>query len=402
VRDPRTDDQRRNGARVLLRFGAVDYDARVWVAGREVGRHRGGATGFSVDATEALDAAGTEAKEGEGVRVTLRVFDSAHDLEQPRGKQYWAARPVNIFYTPSGGIWQSVWMEVVPPVRIAEEEDGTVLRATDLEAGVLSARVVVDGKKVSAGYTVDVEVALADVKVGRTERDVPADKMDVEIELGLGLDEKKLEQLPADFRSTKPLSDDSAWKMTGSGAVALWSPEHPALYEITIRLLDSSTGSVVDTIETTTGARSITWRDGSGALKLNGKPYFHALVLDQGYWPSTAMTPPTPGALKTDIELAKKMGFNGCRKHQKTEDPLFSYWADRLGFMVWGEISNAYAFGTSYVERFDDEWKSVVKRERNRPSVVAWTPVNESWAYTDLEGSVEQRDHIRSLYWQTR
>lgn len=114
------------------------------------------------------------------------------------------------------------------------------------------------------------------------------------------------------------------------------------------------------------------------------------------------MTPPSSTALKEDIELSKKMGFNGCRKHQKVEDPRFLYWTDRLGFLVWGEMANAYAFSAEYVERFDQEWREAVMRDINHPSVVAWTPVNESWAYTDLQGNVQQRNHIRSLYYATK
>jgi beta-galactosidase/beta-glucuronidase len=114
------------------------------------------------------------------------------------------------------------------------------------------------------------------------------------------------------------------------------------------------------------------------------------------------MTPPSSEALKTDIELAKKIGFNGCRKHQKVEDPRFYYWADRLGFVVWGEMANAYEFGGEYVERFTGEWTEAVKRDINHPSIVTWTPVNESWAVPALKDNIEQRNHVRALYYLTK
>src|SRR5204862_5917914 len=102
------------------------------------------------------------------------------------------------------------------------------------------------------------------------------------------------------------------------------------------------------------------------------------------------------------IELSKKMGFNGCRKHQKVEDPIFLYWADRLGYIVWGEMANGYQFSQEYVERFNQEWIEAVKRDINHPCIVTWTPVNESWGYPSLKNNVEQRNHIRSLYYMTK
>ena len=144
--------------------------------------------------------------------------------------------------------------------------------------------------------------------------------------------------------------------------------------------------------------------ESDSTFRLNNQPYFHALLLDQGYWPSTLMTPPSPASesCKRDIELSKAMGFNGCRKHQKVEDPLFLYWADRLGFMVWGEMAAAYTFSVDYVDRFNQEWMEMVKRDINHPCVVAWTPANESWGYPNLDGDVRQREHLRALYHMTK
>jgi beta-galactosidase/beta-glucuronidase len=181
--------------------------------------------------------------------------------------------------------------------------------------------------------------------------------------------------------------------------VVLWSPDDPTLYDLVIRLYDGAS-TLVDTIHTSTGMRDLSWND--GLLRINNKPHFQALFLDQGYWLETFMTPPSSEALKKDIELAQAMGFNGCRKHQKVEDPIFHYWADRLGFLVWGEMANAYAFSAEYVERFDQEWREAVLRDINHPCVVAWTPVNESWAYTDLANNQTHRDHIKSLYYATK
>ncbi|KAF2682101.1 glycoside hydrolase family 2 protein [Lentithecium fluviatile CBS 122367] len=381
IEDLRSEEQKKKGNRVLLRFGAVDYDAKVWIGGRFVGGHRGGHVPFDIDITDAFTT-------GSKQTIRLRVYDSAHDLTQPRGKQYWEAESESIFYTPSGGIWQSVWLEVVPTVRIGDSSKGTVLRSDDIEGGMLKATIRVLGRPAGWKYTVALEVGFGGVTVSKTETvDFPreTDMVSIEADMRISDDQKaKLESV-----------DPESWHSN----VALWTPEHPNLYDLTIRLFDPA-GSQVDEIHATTGMRSLSWH--SSQFQLNNKPYFQALFLDQGYWPETFMTPPSPSALKKDIELSKKMGFNGCRKHQKVEDPLFLYYADRLGFLVWGEMANAYEFSSQYVDRFDTEWKEAVLRDINHPSIVAWTPVNESWAYTNLKGNVEQRNHVRSLYYMTK
>ena len=390
IEDPRTVEKQQTGDRLLLRFGAVDYEAKVWVDGKFFGGHRGGHVPFDIDITDAIT-------NGKTHRLNVRVFDSAHDLTQPRGKQYWKAQPESIFYTPSGGIWQNVWLESVPSVRIGDASAGTVLKSNDIEGGNLHASIRVLGRPAGHTYSVELEASLSGVVVSRTERTaLPRDSDIVSLTANMQLSASQTSQLPSELTSVAPLSDSTAWLNN----VALWSPEHPTLYDITIHLYCTSSETPVDTIHTTTGMRSLHWNNST--FRLNNRPYFQALFLDQGYWPATFMTPPSPSALKQDIELSKNMGFNGCRKHQKVEDPLFHYWADRLGFLVWGEIANAYAFSEDYVQRMDQEWREAVLRDRNHPCVVAWTPVNESWAYTDLGASKEQRDHIRSLYYATK
>ncbi|KAF3352133.1 hypothetical protein VdG1_09353 [Verticillium dahliae VDG1] len=386
VADPRTAADRAAGQRVLLRFGAVDYEATVWIDGHLVGGHRGGHVPFELDVSDAL-------REGGPRRLTVRVFDSAYDLTQPRGKQYWGPKPESIFYTPSGGIWQSVWVEVVPPARIADSSAGTVIRSTDIETGTLRSNVAVLGRRVGQALEVEIEASLAGVPVATSERKALSKESNaVAVELDLRLSEEKRKQLPPAFLVGAPFEDDSAWRE----GLALWSPEHPSLYDLTLRLYDSA-GAVLDEVATTTGMRSIAWAQNDGHWRLNGRPYFQALCLDQGYWPETLMTPPSQESLKEDILLAKRMGLNGCRKHQKVEDPVFYYWADRLGYLVWGEMANAYQFSAAYMERFDEEWAASVRLAVNHPSVVTWTPVNESWGYPSLKDSIEQRNHIRSL-----
>ncbi len=387
--DLRSEEEKSSGHRLILRFGAVDYEAKVWIGGCFFGSHRGGHVPFDIDVT---DAFGGENKQ----RLTMRVFDSAHDLTQPRGKQYWEAQPESIFYTPSGGIWQNVWLEVAPRVRIGDASTGTVLRSNDITDGKLHADIKILDRLVGEVFSVEIEVKSGGVRVSVTDRQgLSKDSDTVSILANMRLSNDQISQLPRSVTKKAPLDSDDCWL----NGVALWSPEYPTLYDVTIRLFDSK-ATLIDTVNTTTGMRSIHWDNST--FRLNNKPYFQALFLDQGYWPETFLTPPTPDALKKDIELSKAMGFNGCRKHQKVEDPIFHYWADRLGFLVWGEMANAYSFSPAYTQRFDQEWREAVLRDINHPCIVTWTPVNESWAYTDLANNKQQRDHIRSLYYVTK
>ncbi|KAJ0421152.1 glycoside hydrolase superfamily [Aspergillus carlsbadensis] len=398
IKDIRTDAEKDAGNRLLLRFGAVDYECSIWVDGRHFAEHRGGYVPFDVDISDAfVGSPGATATESVEKRVTIRVRDSPTDLTQPRGKQYWGPEPESIFYHPTSGIWQSVWVESVPAVRVGDWSAGTVLYCDDIEEGRVRGRIVLEGASQGA-VIVRAEVSLTGEVVGKASVGASEGEDSVPIDLDVRI---SAERDPASARIGRELElaypEESVWY----NGIALWAPEHPILYDVAISIEDAN-GNVLDEIKTTIGMRSITWENGDGTFRLNGKPYFQALVLDQGYWPDTGLTPPSSEALKADIEMSKKMGFNGCRKHQKVEDPAFLYWADRLGYLVWGEIGNAYEFSDEYVERFNEEWTSVVKRDRSHPCVVAWTPVNESWGYKDLKGSVEQRNHIRLIYTLTK
>jgi beta-galactosidase/beta-glucuronidase len=393
ISDIRPSEDRQKGNRLFLRLGAVDYEATIWINGVFVGGHRGGHVPFDLDITDALRAA----KSPDEHHLTVRVRDSPYDLTQPRGKQYWAAEPESIWYTPSSGIWQTIFLESIPATRIADGSQGTVLLSNDIASGNIHATVAVQGRRAGNAYKVEIEGSFQGLLVGKAIGQLPKEMDHTSLDLNLRLGDAEAKSLPGKFLEEHPLHENSCW-LEG---LALWSPEHPLLYDLVIRLYDESE-HLLDEINTTTGMRSLDWRNGDGTIRLNGKPYFQALVLDQGYWPETNMTPPSPESLKHDIEISKKMGFNGCRKHQKVEDPIFLYWADRLGYIVWGEMANAYEFSKEYVQRFDQEWLESVKRDINHPCIFTWTPVNESWGYTALQESVEQRDHIRSLYYQTK
>jgi beta-galactosidase/beta-glucuronidase len=352
--------------RLLLHFGAVDYRAMVWVNGLIVACHEGGHTPFSADVTEAL-------RDGENV-VVVRAEDPSRDVTIPRGKQYWREQPEGIFYTRTTGIWQTVWLEPVGSRRI----EG--LRLTpDVDAAALDVEVAVEGFE--PGLTLRVAVELAGERV-----------LDDRLGLRSALVERRLPLLTRGEPPTTPYP--GLWARP-----ALWSPEEPNLYDLRIELLDAG-GEMLDAVESYFGMRKIGVRDGK--VYLNDRPLYQRLVLDQGYFPDGLLTAPTDDDLRGDIELAKEMGFNGARKHQKVEDPRWLYWADRLGFLVWGEMANAYQYSPEYVRRITAEWQEAVRRDYNHPSIVAWVPMNESWGVPEVDTDPRQIEHLLAMYHLTR
>jgi beta-galactosidase/beta-glucuronidase len=352
--------------RVLLHFGAVDYRAAVWVNGVQVVSHEGGHTPFCADVTDVL-------RQEENVLV-VRAEDPSRDTTIPRGKQYWKEESEGIFYTRTTGIWQTVWLEPVGRRRI----EG--LRLTpDVDAAALDIEVAVEGFE--PGLTLRVAVEHAGERV-----------LDDRLGLQSALVERRL---PLITRGESPTTAyPSLWARP-----ALWSPEEPNLYDLRIELLDAE-GEVLDTVDSYFGMRKIEVRDGN--VYLNNRPLYQRLVLDQGYFPGGLLTAPTDDDLREDIELAKEMGFNGARKHQKVEDPRWLYWADRLGFLVWGEMANAYQYSPEYVCRITAEWQEAVRRDYNHPCIVAWVPMNESWGVPGVDTDPRQIEHLLAMYHLTR
>jgi len=347
-------------ARVLLHFGAVDYQACVWVNDVLVAEHEGGHTPFSADITEALTAEGPQ-------RLRVLAIDDPADLEKPRGKQDWRLEPHGIWYPRTTGIWQTVWLEPVGATYLRQ------LRWTpNIEHWEIAFSAFLAGLE-----DPDLRIGVV-LRVG--ERILASDTYAVvggEVHRRIGLSDPGID----DYRNE-----------------LLWSPESPTLIEAHITLLKG--GLIIDELESYTALRSIGAR--REKILLNGRPYPLHLVLDQGYWPETLMTAPSDAALKRDVELARAMGFNGVRKHQKIEDPRYLYWADVLGLLVFGEMPSAYRFTAKSIERTLREWTEVIERDVSHPCIVIWVPFNESWGVPELPNVPPARDAVAAFYHLTK
>jgi beta-galactosidase/beta-glucuronidase len=321
--------------RVLLHVGAADHDAWVWINGHEAGWHRGGFTPFEMDITPLLHA-------GENT-VVIHARDDTRSPLQAGGKQCPDYLSRGCHYTRTTGIWQTVWIEHVPDDHIASLrltphlESGMVLIEAQLAGsgahGELIARVTLGGQRVAEGST------------------------------------RYIGQRAA---LMIPIADCQAW-----------SPAQPTLYDLQLELRTSA--GDVDRVQSYFGMRSVSL---SGpAILLNGAPLFQRLVLDQGFYPDGIYTASTDDALREDIRMSQAMGFNGARLHQKVFEPRFLYWADRLGYLVWGEFPS-WGLDVQRAKALTvvlPQWLEVLRRDHSSPSIIGWCPLNETKREQDPE-----------------
>lgn len=344
----------------ILHFGAVDYRARVWVNQHLVAEHEGGHTPFSADISSALRADGKQV-------VTVYVEDDPHDLAKPRGKQDWLLEPHSIWYPRTTGIWQTVWIEQLASTYIQ------TLRWTPIfETYEIGCEIVATGD-ISEDLFVEVKIWHGDNLLADDHYKLLGREATRKIVL------------------SDPGIDDSRNEL-------LWSPERPTLLDAEVTLHHH--GTVLDRIDSYTALRSVAInRD---RFMLNGRAYALRLVLDQGYWPDSLLTAPSDAALERDVQLAKAMGFNGVRKHQKIEDPRYLYWADRLGLLVWEEMPSAYRFSPRAITRMVREWTEAIERDYSHPCLIVWVAFNESWGVPNLTLTQAHRNAVEALYHLTR
>jgi hypothetical protein len=352
-----------DGRRVLLHFGAVDWEARVFVDGTEVGSHRGGYDPFSFDITAPLDARGRDGAH----ELTVIVHDPTDAGPQPRGKQ--VAKPEGIWYTPVTGIWQTVWLEPVPVARIDRVRVEPILAGG--RARVTAAVVVAPGDAATPG---------ADLRI----------------------------RLSADGGRWRAEGPSGAPVELSVPGFAPWSPDTPQLYELAVELVAGD--RVVDRATTWFGMRSVgLGRDANGMTRilLNGKPTFMFGPLDQGWWPDGLYTAPTDAALVSDLEVTKRLGFNMVRKHVKVEPARWYHHCDRLGLLVWQDMPSGDANmpwprdgteGTRAPDStaiFGRELAALLEARGGDTCIVAWVPFNEGWGQAETvrwTGFVKERD----------
>lgn len=348
------------GGTLLLRFGAVDYDAAVWVNGQLVATHEGGYTPFEADIGRAL-------RRGEN-ELVIRALDDPLDLAKPRGKQDWQPQPHSIWYPRTTGIWQSVWLEPVA--------------ASYIERAHWTADV--------PGFSLRLD--------GKVHSPRPGQRLAVRLRAGqrvLAEDECSVGP-QGEVRRTIGLHDGGIDDVRDE---LLWRPGRPTLIHADLELRDAR-GAVLDSVVTYTAMRSV--GTSGGQFLLNGRPLYLRLVLDQGYWPQSGLTPPDDVAARRDVELVKAMGFNGIRAHQRIADPRSLYWADALGLLVWEEMPSPYRFTPLALRRVAAQWSAAINRDRSHPCIIAWVPINESWGLPDLPARADQRHAAKAMYHLTK
>jgi beta-galactosidase/beta-glucuronidase len=336
------------GQRLLLHFGAVDFEATVWVNGKEMGEHRGGYDAFSFDITDALDPSSVN-------ELIVSAWDPTDAGTQPRGKQ--VRKPNSIWYTPTSGIWQTVWLE---PVNAA------YITGLEITPDVDNSAVTIHPSTPPMLGACTVEVTIRD-----------------------GGKVVYRASITAGGRITMPVKN-----------ARLWSPEDPHLYNVAVNLKLGNRS--VDKVDSYFGMRKISLgkdQKGFTRLMLNNKPYFQMGPLDQGFWPDGLYTAPTDEALRYDIEMTKKLGFNLARKHVKIEPERWYYWCDKLGLLVWQDMPS----GDKYIggndpditrspesaKEFERELTALVQGRGNHPCIVMWVPYNEGWGQWDTARVVE-------------
>ncbi|MEY3897902.1 MAG: hypothetical protein RLZZ214_3423 [Verrucomicrobiota bacterium] len=329
------------GHRTLLNFEAVDYQSTVWMNGRRIGKHSGGNTPFSFDVTDALKPDANE--------LIVRIEDATGG-SQLRGKQ--TLDPKGIFYTRVSGIWQTVWLEEVPDLHIAE-----IKLRTTIKPATITVTPRLAGAS-SPGGKVRVTASFKGVKIATAE--------------GTG-------DLKIDLPDPR-----------------LWSPAFPNLYDLALELIDAR-GSTLDSVKSYAGVREVARkRDASGNLKftLNGEEIFHWGPLDQGWWPDGLLTPPSDAAMRSDVDFLKQAGFNMIRKHIKVEPRRFYHYCDRVGIMLWqDQVSGGPSpkwtrmapgpADATWPDADHNQWmaelKAMMDTLHNAPCIVVWVPFNEAW-----------------------
>ncbi|WP_314061645.1 glycoside hydrolase family 2 TIM barrel-domain containing protein [uncultured Vagococcus sp.] len=344
------------GQDYLLHFEGADHYSQVWIDGEKLGDHRGGYSRFSFQISGKKDK----------VSLVVRVEDTML-CSQPRGKQRWLKDNFGCWYIQTTGIWKSVWLEKVAANHISE-----IKLTPDVSQQTLACDIQLNHFDRQKNYHLISTISFQGNLISQTTSSLPQELSQISLSV--------VDRL------------DTAWGMR------LWSPDEPNLYDLKVELLVDNQS--VDLVDSYFGMRSIAI-EGSTIL-LNGHSLYQRLILDQGYWQESGLTPPSVEALELDIMRIKEMGYNGVRKHQKTEDERFLYLCDKHGLLVWSEMASTYEFNDQAIELFTHEWLSIVKQNYNHPSIITWVPFNESWGIGNIYEDVKQQKFTESIYYLTK
>lgn len=319
--------------RLLLNFEGCDYISKVWVNGIFVGTHKGGYTRFTLDITKAV-------KKHNGEAFIVVKAEDLKEATQPRGKQTWLKEPFGCWYKETNGIWKSVWSEIVSDTYFTNIKITPCFDEYNIEFEL-------NLNQIEDNCLAKIEITFEDNLISETTLRLVRRISNIKVDLNNDYD---------GFR------------------VHYWTPTTPNLYDVKITLLKNN--EAIDEIGSYFGFRS--FLANKNCLLLNNNPIYSKMVLHQGYYRNGGLTGSSEEILK-DVMLAKELGFNGIRMHQKIEDERFYYYADVLGMMVWCEMPSPYEFKGDTITNLMNEWLEVIKQNYNHPSIVVWVPINESW-----------------------
>lgn len=342
---------------VVLHFQAADYVTKLWINGNFVGERKGGQIAFSFNITDYLE--GTNE-----LNIVVKIEDS-QSCFQPRGKQRWMDDNFGCWYVQTTGIWQTVWLEFLNEAHVK-----SVKMTPDIDSESVQFEYEVSGN-IDSTLVLKTSISFNGQQIKTFEETVNRPYLTV---------------------STNIASDFHHWR------VVHWTPQNPNLYDVEFTLYKN--GEVIDYVKSYFGMRKISIENGN--VLLNNIPIYQKLLLDQGYWGESHLTPPSEEAIIEDIDKTLEMGFNGVRKHMKVEDQRFLYWADKKGLLVWSEMAATYEFSDEAIQNFTEEWLEVVKQQYNHPSIITWTPFNESWGVKNIFIDKKQQKFTEGIYHLTK
>lgn len=343
---------------IILNFEGSDYKTKVWINGNYIGENIGAYSRFSFNIERYI-------MEGEN-DITIKVEDSL-SKNQPRGKQRYKKESWKCWYIQTTGIWKTVWLEWTPKKYLKRVKTTPKIDKVQLEIETNLSEQDIEEQK----YYIETEISFNGQILNNTKEMINNNYQKIEINIAKEEIEHNIQK---------------------------WSMNNPNLYDINYKLYYED--KVIDNVGSYFGIREIEIK--GNKILLNDEELYLKLILDQGYWKESHLTPPSENSLIKDIESVVAFGYNGIRKHQKIEDERFLYWCDVKGILVWGEMANCYNFDDNSLQIFTNEWIKVVKQNYNHPSIITWVPINESWGIPEVSKCEEEQNFANTIYYLTK